>query len=545
MEVYLRESLLQGSFKFQYFAMAFNMTNPHGRCVHMAYELGVFAHLIGQKTVDQKKLQDDLLRIRNLTFSMRVKKWSTVFQSYPSELPWYLMHPSKQTSSSCMTIVSNDQLQQRKAGIKSVSTTTSDPLHKPDRPRQSLLRMTSLLSCPQVILHADEFSTSGPDSNLILLRGRPGNVVPRNRYFEDLDGNVTVCLEDFLSVLTPDPAKRTTMENVLVSVLLPISMLCLLACFAVFFAFAELRSLSGKNNMLFIAALFCSQGALLLGYIVDDDSSLCVAFGVLNHYFCLCLFCALIVCSYHVYAIFATMHLSANTTKEGRALTLYCFFTGIAPLLVIALVILVHTTTHLPSVVLGYGGGAMCLLSKLTTLWVSLFLPLVICLVIAIVLFVLTCISLRHNIDLEINAADERHVHFYFRASLISFLTWMVGCVGIITSLPNIRIAFIIMQWVLGLYVFVTLVLTDRVTRLLTGCCCGSRRPPRGRTSFNLKMENRAECPARKPCIVATGFRKTEMAVGDCGDACGADAGGDVIAACDHRSHSVTMETVT
>ncbi|KAK0056940.1 hypothetical protein Bpfe_013592, partial [Biomphalaria pfeifferi] len=520
MEVYLSQTLLQNGFQIQYFAMSFNTTDSEGRCGQLSTDLGVYTRVVSKSSIDQKKVQEELLRLRFANFTLSHGTWNLTYQAFPSETPRFIMHPDRHllplTSSACVIVVSNDLLRQKKEGILRVGTTTPDPSRSLDSMSSAnIIRISSLLECPHVRLFPHEYTVPGPGGSIGLHWGDTDSVVYRSRYTMDLDGNVSICLEDFLLKLNRDTSKRSGAENIVVAVLLPISLFSLLACFTVFVAFAELRSLSGKNNMLLTASLFCSQGALLLGYVVEDLSVSCVAIGILTHYFCLCLLCALIVCSYNVYATFATMHLSVNLNREWRSLLLYCCFIFILPIPVVVVVIITHLVTHLPAVVVGYGGGAICIVSKATAIWVSLFVPIGVCLVITSILFVLTCTSLRHNKDVETNALEERHVQFYFRASLMTSLSWIVGFVGILTSFPSIRIAFIVLQCILGIYVFVTLVLTERVTRLLTGCCCGSRRPPRGRTSLNLKMASRSDCPARNPCIVATGFRKTGSDVAD------------------------------
>ncbi|KAH9519529.1 hypothetical protein Btru_002934 [Bulinus truncatus] len=501
--------------------MAFNTTDKEGRCSQLSKDIGVYAILVTKSSVEQQKVQDDLLHLSSANFTLNYRSTTLSLQAFPSETTRFIMHPARYlrpvTSSACVFIVSNDLLQQKKEGVYRVGTTTPDSsLSLDSMSTANIIRISRLIDCPQVRLYPHEYLLPEPDGTVGLHWGDPSVVVYQHRYSLDLDGNVSICLEDFLPKLSKDSSRRTSAENIAVAVLLPISLFSLLACFTVFVAFRELQTLSGKNNMLLTACLFCSQGALLLGYVVDDMSVSCIVLGVFTHYFCLCLLCALIVCSYNVYAMFTTMHLSANVNREGRRLLLYCCFTFISPVPVILVVIVVHLVSNFPSVVVGYGDGAVCIMSKVNAAWVSLFVPVGVCLVITSLLFTLTCTSLRHNKDVETNAAEERHVQFYFRTSLVTSLAWTTGVIGISTSLPSIRITFIVLQCILGLYVFVTLVLTERVTRLLTGCCCGSRRPPRGRTSLNLKMASQAECPARNPCIVATGFRKTGSVMAEC-----------------------------
>lgn len=329
-----------------------------------------------------------------------------------------------------------------------------------------------------------------------------------NQYVIDINGNVTICLSDFVKKFKDLSASSE--EKTLATVTLAVSILCLFICFVVFLVYSVLRSLSGKNNMILVVCLLSSQTSLLLGYLVDDMSRLCAVLGAALHYFTLCVFCALIICSYHVYAMFTTMHLSTKVTRENRWLAYYCCFTISVPLAVVGAVVAVHGSRRLTWRTFGYGGGTVCLLSSTTALWLSFFLPLLVTMVIVTVLFCMTTSSLRHNKDIETNATDEKHVNFYFRVAVVTSITWTIGVAGIVTSLPPLRITSLIFQCLLGLYVFASLVLSPRVTKLLSGSCCQSRHPPRGRTSLNIKMASTKDCPVTPPCIQATAYRKRE-----------------------------------
>ena len=419
-------------------------------------------------------------------------------------------------------------------GLRRVGTTTPGPatVHNVPSP---LIRISSLLECPQIALNPDEFSVSahGPGGDLHLMWEGTSNITG-DTYIMSMEGNVSICLEDFLAKLGFDRSKRSDVEKIVVSVLLPISIMCLLATLSVFLAFSALRTLPGNSNIIFIVCLLCSQSALFLVYLENDVRTKgCAVKGAIAHYFGLSVLVALSVCSYHVYTAFTTMHLSFVLKRENKYLAVYCAITFILPLLIVSAVVVsnIFPSTNFPALApgetttssfnmhvtrlesssnFGYGGGALCLLSTPLAVWVSFLVPVVVFLAVDVALFALTYSSLRHTIkDLETSSRDIRHVHFYFRVSLMISLAWVLAIVGHVTALYIFRISFVVVYCFVGCYTFFTLVLTRQVTRLVTGCCCGSRRPPMGRTSLNLKLVPVTECHARTPCIVATGFKAT------------------------------------
>ncbi|GFN82385.1 peptide receptor gpcr [Plakobranchus ocellatus] len=536
METYLSAVMLRNTVKIQDFAMAFNTTDREGLCGQVSRHLGLYARLVNVSATDQATLQRHLLDLRHARFTLNMGRWTMGFQAYPSEKTWHSMHPTRrqspQTLSACVIIVSNSHLEQTREGIRIVGTTTPDPavVREPPLP---VIRISSLLECPKIALTPDEFTLppNGHGDNLHLKWEGAGNLT-ENKYLLTMEGNVSICLEDFLSKLGFDRSKRSHAEKIVVSVLLPISIMCLLATLSVFLAFSALRNLPGKTNIIFVICLLCSQAALFLVYLESDvRTQACAVKGAVAHYFGLSVFVAQAACSYHVYTAFTTMHLSSVLKREGKYLAVYCAVTFILPLLIVGVVVTLNvfsasgspsrspgdstpssidTARHNSVSYFGYGGGALCLLSTPLAVWVSLLLPVIVFLAAAVALFALTYSSLRHTIkDLETSSRDIRHVHFYFRVSLMTSLAWILAIVGHVTALPIFRIAFVVVYCFVGCYTFFTLVLTRQVTRLVTGCCCGSRRPPMGRTSLNLKMVPATECHARNPCIVATGFKPT------------------------------------
>ncbi|GFS15502.1 G-protein coupled receptor Mth [Elysia marginata] len=535
--------------------MTFNTTGSTGGCGQISYDLGLYARVVNLTANDQASLQKELLDLRYARFTLNLGGWTMSFKAYPSERAWYSMHPSRrqspQTLSACVIIVSNSHLSQTRGGLRRVGTTTPNPATVRDPP-SPLIRISSLLECPQIALNPGEFTTpaDGPGGDLHLKWEGTSNLTG-NTYLMTIEGNVSMCLEVFLAKLGFDRSKRSDAEKIVVSVLVPISAMCLVATLSVYLAFSTLRTLPGNTNIIFVVCLLCSQASLFLVYLENDVRTQgCAVKGAVTHYFGLTVLVAQTACSYHVYTAFTTMHLSSVLKKEKRYLVVYCFFTFILPLLIVGAVVIINAfpSSSLPTLApgaspasslntqrlmhgnefgFGYGGGALCLLTTPLAVWVSFLLPAVVLVVTDVVLFAITYCSLRHTMkDLETSSRDIRHVHFYFRISLLTTMAWILAIVGHVTALSMCRIAFVVVYCFVGCYTFFTLVLTRQVTRLVTGCCCGSRRPPIGRTSLNLKMVPVTECHARNPCIVATRFKPTGSGRRG-GRASGREAGND------------------
>ena len=373
--------------------------------------------------------------------------------------------------------------------------------------------------CAQCLYLLNVHRVSGPGSDVILNWKTSTYIGSQIEYEMDLDGNVTVCLEDFLvKVKVQRQGRRTMEETILVFALLPVSCICLLLSLVVYCLLPVLRSLPGKNNMVLIISVLCCQISLLIGYAISDSNADCTLIGIMTHYFSLCFDCALIVCSYHCYTIFTTMQLSRNLSKENRTFVRYTMFIIFTPFVLVSIVVLINIFADIVAdqpLDIGYGTESFCLVGSKTIGWTGIFIPTFLTLVINMVLFCLTYSSLKENEDIETNDTDERHVHIYCKLNVLSFFTWAiyVTYLSISWKLSVLRVLFIVLQCTLGIYIFIRLILTRRVTQHLATLCCESRQydDQRSLRSRSLSLDSSPARPRRQrsPKVVGTGFRQT------------------------------------
>ncbi|KAK6998595.1 peptide receptor gpcr, partial [Biomphalaria glabrata] len=63
-----------------YFAMSFNTTDSEGRCGQLSTDLGVYARVVSKSSIDQKKVQEELLRLRFANFTLSHGTWNLTYQ---------------------------------------------------------------------------------------------------------------------------------------------------------------------------------------------------------------------------------------------------------------------------------------------------------------------------------------------------------------------------------------------------------------------------------------------------------------------------------
>ena len=249
-------------------------------------------------------------------------------------------------------------------------------------------------------------------------------------------------------------------------------------------------------------SLLACQISLLIGYVLRNDDAMCNILGVVTHYLALSVHCSLLICSYHVYTIFTTMYLSQNIPRENRTFFMYVIFVITVPGIIVAVVALISFLINSDD--LGYGDAFICFLRKHVLAWTVMFVPSVVVLSVNVVLFCLTYASLRQNEDIETNITDEKHVHFYLRVNIMVALTWLFYVLSVAAEVRAMLFLFLVLQCICGIYMFVALVLSRRVTALLFTLCCEDRTD---NNVTSMRMNNGAS--AKEPAILATAFRKT------------------------------------
>jgi hypothetical protein len=220
-----------------------------------------------------------------------------------------------------------------------------------------------LLKCPQIELFDDEY-TICESNNCIILKANTKQLGVYD--YEAKDGKIRVCLDDLLD--KPGTSRSVTLLQTVYktvdNVCTILSLVCLSVTFVTYCLLPDIRNIPGYNNMNLIFSLFWAQFTLKFGIWQPTTSILCPLFGILIHYFWMSTFCAMNVCSFHMYVVFRS---SVNPIPSAKRIVYHMAYTYITPCAVIVLTVAVHLTLSKGSS-FGYGGTTCFITEPITSI---------------------------------------------------------------------------------------------------------------------------------------------------------------------------------
>ena len=189
--------------------------------------------------------------------------------------------------------------------------------------------VSELLQCRQIELEPTEISVSMDRTKLQL--SSLNVVLTHSDFYLFKQNTARICVEKFLQLLKREEKKSYVIKTIMIAGTC-LSLVALFITFITYCLYRPLRTLPGKNNMSLVFALFCALGLLEFGIDRTDNDTECIVLGVSIHYFWLCNFCYLNVCSFHMFRTFRTRvafctALIANQRENG-CYSISCIHTG-------------------------------------------------------------------------------------------------------------------------------------------------------------------------------------------------------------------------
>ena len=244
-------------------------------------------------------------------------------------------------------------------------------------------------------------------------------------------------------------------QGLLTVILLPISIVFLLATISIYVFIKKLRNLPGLILLHLTLSLLLSQSQILFMLNYEDGNGwTCTIIAVVNHYLLLMSFCWMNTYAYNIYRTFATLtNLSAlrdfSVTHRMRKYCAYCY--GM-PLLLVGTCMIIDAVTGW----IHYGGDHLIYrISDLqhgandtaysTACWINntvasvtfLGAPLLIMIIVNVVFYVLTVrhvkagskkmITGRRVSNISVNAESPVDLKTFMRLSSVMGFTWILG----------------------------------------------------------------------------------------------------------------------
>ena len=244
--------------------------------------------------------------------------------------------------------------------------------------------------------------------------------------------------------------------------------------------FKELRTLPSMILMNLNVAILITYVLILIGGPVarafPDVVDLCVAIGILLHYFSLSQFSWMSIMSLELARTFYQAYkLRATETKRSKCIvfTIYIIFGWSLPLLIsVASIIVNYTTEDLVLYgVLEDGTQGSCWINHVQSAIVAMVVPVAISLAFNTIMFAIVALFLiqAYRSQSRIKKMSKSNIS-YFRLTVavftISGITWGVGFIAILVRTPWLWYPFIILNSIQGLVIFLAFLCTKKVGKL-------------------------------------------------------------------------------
>ena len=246
--------------------------------------------------------------------------------------------------------------------------------------------------------------------------------------------SVAICRYHKVDIITE--TRQTVRDNealgyiTFISFLL--SILFLIFLLVTYILFPQLRTLPGKNLMNFATTLLLFQITWLPLKMneIRSNKPVCMAMGIIEHYFLMASFVSMSVISFHTCKIFARS-VPAPKVWDGDEKKLFCLYLALVWLLPGIFVGICVALDHQDVVKIGYGESEICWLTEDNAYTYFVIIPIGVLLLFNIIAFVIAAIYLRkHGQNTAARQAiGNRRSNFliYVKLSTLMGFTWLFG----------------------------------------------------------------------------------------------------------------------
>ncbi|KAK3930024.1 G-protein coupled receptor Mth2, partial [Frankliniella fusca] len=340
-------------------------------------------------------------------------------------------------------------------------------------------------ACPKFLLEPSEFELTADRRN--------ATVVVYNRTFREgefmvtADGKLAICAYasgiEFVDKFGPYMGYVTLAG-------LGVSVVFLLLHLLAFALVPELRNLSGKNLASLCLSLLVAYVSFIAGQLLGREGAGgagCLVAAVLTYYSFLASFSWMLTMALDVWRTLrlATCELRVSAGKQWRKFVLYSVWTWLMPAAIVCAALFVDAAA--PGTVddqfrPGFGFHA-CWFAHRKALLVFFAAPLAIIMFLNVVLFassalmiVRTAPALRYAPPPPGGTSGTRRdFRLYIRLAIVMGLTWTVGLIAGCLDIDVLWYAFVALNTLQGLFIFLAFTCTEKVVRGLgeaLPCAC-------------------------------------------------------------------------
>ena len=430
-------------------------------------------------------LSEKYIFIQNYTYLPYLKARRVTFRG----MARYLMYGIDKVLSPIRPIYSLTVYPDKSQETLFVQASGGEVIDSPEifvKPNENVLTKHILTKCNgSIVLYAiDEYNVT---VNSSIYLDKTASLYNYEEYEVLSNKSVAICHYHKVNIITE--TRRTIRDNEVLAYITFISFL--LSIFSLIFVlvtyilFPQLRTLPGKNLMNFAASLLLFKIAWLPLKMneIRSDKTICMAMGIIAHYFLMASFVSMSVIAFHTCKIFAR-RLPAPKMSEGherKLFWLYLAFVWVAPGIFVGICVVLD---YHDVVKIGYGESEICWLTEDNAYTYFVIIPIGVLLLFNIITFVTAVIYLRkHGQNTAARqASGNRRSNFliYVKISTLMGFTWLLGLLAIVvTSTTIFWYFFVIFTSLQGVFVAVAFVMNVKTFGLYKQWYSSGSRAPK------------------------------------------------------------------
>ncbi|XP_061195419.1 uncharacterized protein LOC133203668 [Saccostrea echinata] len=343
---------------------------------------------------------------------------------------------------------------------------------KLNNPEYRKVYVNNLLLCQQILLIPEEYKYNASTQSLQI---KQWNIsLPHDQFLLTENMSARVCVFNSTKPSTQEFEQSfgdsSFSLSVLTFVCIVISLVCLVITFIVYCIFQSLRTLPGLNNMCLIVSLFFAQLMTIIRPYILDFHIVAVVSSITMHYFWLCVFFWLSVCSFHMFRVFTRNTHKIKSEKDTcHAIIKYAAYAFGIP----GLFVVIHLTVNViasDGTLTGYENRNGLVNDKIAFI-VTIITPMLLICLSNFFFFVITVYRIRNTPHAQKNQKQSVEVWVYVKLFALTGLTWIFQIVDAFLSVSFLSYIVAILNGLQGLFLFLSYVCNGRVLRL----CCEKR----------------------------------------------------------------------
>lgn len=320
--------------------------------------------------------------------------------------------------------------------------------------------INELLTCPQIELKSHEFVFN---EKTLFVTIKDLEEISHNHYFLTSNHGLRICVDTFERLVRSQDMGNGGFWDTIMVICTSISLSALLFTFLTYCLLQELRTIPGKTNMGLCISLFGTLLLLQFGIKQTKYEYVCCAIAIATHYFCVCLFCSLNVCSFHAFRVF-TSQSKVSINDEGRTVFRYFVYSFGLPFIVVSSTAVVsYVITNDLSYI--YGKHRCFIDNKV--MFMTVFVgPVVLSSILNIILYVVVAINIactpKPNQG-DINGPTNLDIVVYVKLFTLTGFSWGLQAVDSFFPLSYFSIIVSFMNSFEGIYMFLAFIANRRV----------------------------------------------------------------------------------